>query len=106
MIWPWFLVDPIIPAEVADVLRVLSMLGSLTLLVAACYAMVVSRYRDQRVRFGLFAAFSVMLTAGSLVNLGQAAAWRLGVLPVLVALAVWSTIAYVRRELGERRHGR
>ena len=106
MTWPWFLVDPVIPAEVADVLRILSVLGSLTLLVAACYAMVVSHYRDQRVRFGLFAAFAVMLTAGSLVSFGRDAAWRLGVLPVLVALAVWSTVAYVRRELGERRHGR
>lgn len=106
MTWPWFLVDRIIPAGLADALRALSMLGSLVLLVAACYAIVVSHYADQRVRFGLFAMFSVLLTAGNLGNLGQAAVWRLGVLPVLVALAVWSTVKYVRRELGERRHER
>ena len=106
MSWPWFLVDRIIPAGLADVLRYASMVGSLVLLVAACYAVLISTHADQRVRFGLFGLFSVLLTAGTLGNLGQAAAWRLGVLPMLVALAVWSTVTYVRRELGERRHGR
>jgi hypothetical protein len=105
MTWPWFLVDRIIPAGVADAFRFVSIIGSLVLLVAACYAVAVSRYSDQRVRFGLFAVFSVMLTAGTLDGLGHPAVWRLGILPPLVALAVWSTVRYVRRELGERRHG-
>ncbi len=104
--WDWLpgvLVDRIIPAPIADVLRAVSMIGALVLIVGACYAIRVSEHADQRVRFGLFAAFAVMLTAGNLGNLGQAAVWRLGVLPALVALAVWSTIKYVRRELGSRR---
>jgi len=107
--WDWLpgvLVDRIIPAGLADVLRFVSMAGALLLIVAACYAVLISHYSDQRVRFGLFAAFAVMLTAGNLGNLGQAAVWRLGILPVLVAAAVWSTMKYVRRELGERRRGR
>lgn len=102
---PWWLVDPIIPADVADVLRLTSMAGALVLLVASCYAALVSRYVDQRVRFGLFAILPVLLTAGHLGNLARPAPWRLGILPVLVALAIWSTITYVRRELGERRDG-
>lgn len=103
---PWWLVDDVIPAEAADVLRLASMAGALALLVAACYASYVSEYWDQRVRFALFAILPVLLTAGHLGNLAKPAPWRLAVLPVLVALAIWSTITYVRRELGERRHGR
>jgi hypothetical protein len=104
--FPSWIVDPIIPAGVADVLRVISMLGALVLIVAACYAVRISSYSDQRVRFGIFALFAVMLTAGHLGSLAQPAPWRLAVLPLVVAAAIWSTIKYVRRELGERRHGR
>lgn len=102
----WLLVDPIIPYQVADPLRLASMAGSLVLLVASCYAAFVSEHLDQRVRFGIFAILPVMLTAGHLPNLGLPGPWRLAVLPIVVALAIWSTITYVRRELGERRGGR
>jgi len=103
---PRWLVDPIIPAWCADQLRLLSMAGALVLIVASCYAVLVSEHSDQRVRFGIFALFAVMLTAGHLGGLGLPGPWRLAVLPVVVAAAIWSTIKYVRRELGERRHGR
>lgn len=104
--WPWWLVDPIIPAPAADVIRLVSGVLALVLLVAACYAVRVSHHVDQRVRFGLFALFAVLLTTGHLAGIGNAAPWRLPVLTIGVALAVWSTIKYVRRELEERRHGR
>lgn len=95
-----------IPPEVSDPIRWASAGASLVLVVAACYAVVVSHYLDQRVRFGLFAVFGVLLTTGHLTALGMPGSWRLPVLLAAVALAVWSTITYVRRELGERRHGR
>jgi hypothetical protein len=99
-------VDDVIPANVADPIRLTCMAGALVLLVASCYAVKVSHWPDQRVRFGLFAAFAAIQTTSHLENLDLPAPWRLGALPVLVALAIWSTMKYVRRELGERRHGR
>lgn len=90
----------------ADVIRWASAGLSLLLVLAACYAALLSRYPDQRVRFGLFAVFGVLLTTGHLAALGLPGSWRLPALLVAVALAVWSTVVFARRELGERRHGR
>jgi len=103
---PWWLVDDVIPAGVADVLRLGSMVGSLVLLVCACYAAIFSPHGDQRVRFGIFAVLPFLLTAGHLERLAQPGPWRLAVLPALVVAAIWSTLKYVRREIGDRRRDR
>ena len=87
MIAPWL----------ADVLRWLDMAGSLVLVVAAAYAIRYAEHADQRVRFGLFAVFGVLLTSGHVTGLGHGSDWRLPVLMVAVSLAVWSTIKYVVR---------
>lgn len=90
-----------IPVLLADALRWLLAVGALVLVVSAAYAMRYSEHGDQRVRFGLFALFAVLLTRGSIVSLGRPASdssvWALPLLVVAVALAVWSTIKYVRR---------
>jgi hypothetical protein len=90
-------IDPVI----ADTFRWVLIVGSLALVVSTAYAVRYSEHADQRVRFGIIGAFGVLLTRGSVVALGQAAAdssvWALPLFALVVALAVWSTIKYVVR---------
>lgn len=76
---------------------------SLALVVACGVAVVVSHHWDQRVRFSIFAGFGVLLTTGHLASLGREGSWRLLALALIVAAALVSSIAYVRRELKERK---
>ncbi len=94
-----------IPPEVADPVRLTSGVLSIVLIFAACYAVLLSVHLDQRVRFGLFAAFGFIHVSSHLTRYGQGATWYLPGIAVLVALAVWSTIKYVRRELAARARG-
>jgi hypothetical protein len=92
----------VIPASLADPLRYLDA-GLALLLVAACgRAIALSRYWDQRVRFGIFAAFGFLLTGGHLNTLGREGSWYLAALIVVVLVALVSTAATIRRELRER----
>jgi hypothetical protein len=82
----------------SDVLRWLLITGALVLVISAAFAIRYAEHGDQRIRFGLFALFSVLLTRGSILRLGEPASpWALPLLVAAVALAVWSTIKYVRR---------
>jgi hypothetical protein len=103
--WSGLLTDPIIPTPWSDVLRVVNGASALVLVVAACYAVMVSSHSDQRVRFGLFALFAVLLTTGHLSALGEPAAWRLPVLTLAVLAAIWSTVKFVRRRLALKAAG-
>ncbi len=94
-----------IPPEVSDPIRVVAAVLAVLLIVAAAYAVVVSFHMDQRVRFGLFAAFGFLQVSGHLAAWGRDGPWRLPVLAALVAAALWSTIIYVRRELKARARG-
>jgi hypothetical protein len=88
------MIDPV----AADVLRWTNGGLALTLMALAGFAIVVSEFWDQRTRFGLFAAFGALLTAGHLSALGDPGSYRLPILTVIIILAVISTAAYVRRE--------
>lgn len=92
-----------IPAVAADVVRYADVGLCLALLGACGFAAALADHWDQRVRFGIFGAFGALLTAGHLSALGRDGSWRLALLVPVVALAMISTVAYVRRELRERR---
>jgi hypothetical protein len=92
----------VIPAGLADAIRYVDALLCLGLIVMACWAAVLSEHLDQRVRFGIFAAFGFLLTGGHLNTLGKEGTWRLGLLVIIVAVALWSTAMHVRREVRER----
>lgn len=91
-----------IPPELADVLRYVDAGLALLLIVASGWSVVLAEHWDQRVLFGIFAAFGFLLTGGHLSTLGQASSWRLAVLIIVVAVALASTIANIRRELRDR----
>jgi hypothetical protein len=92
----------VIPAQLADVIRYADAVLSLGLIVMAGWAAVLAEHWDQRVRFGIFAAFGFLLTSGHLNTLGQEGSWRLALLIVIVTAALWSTSVHVRREVRER----
>jgi predicted membrane protein len=83
---------------VGDVIRVANAVFACALIFACAFAITVSRYPDQRVRFGILALFGVLLTSGHLSSLGTAWSWRLPVLFPVVVAALISTVIYVRRE--------
>lgn len=91
-----------IPAGVADAIRYLDALLSLGLIIMAGWAAVLAEHWDQRVRFLIFGAFGFLLTSGHLTSLGREASYRLALLAVIVAAALWSTSVHVRREVRER----
>lgn len=92
-----------IPAWLADVIRYTDVSLCLALMVACGWAIALGDHWDQRVRFGIFGAFAFTLTGGHLSTLGHAGTWRLAALVPIVLVALVSSIAYVRRELRERR---
>lgn len=90
----------------ADPLRLINAVGSVAWLFTSMYAVVVSHHLDARIRHGFGALIGFVLAYGHLSSLGRPAAWPLLVLVVIVPAMIWSTVVYVRRELGERRRGR
>jgi hypothetical protein len=93
----------VIPAGLADAIRYVDGALAMLLFIACGWAIMISEHWDQRTRFGIFAGFSFALTGGHLTALGRPGTWWLVVLVVIVAVALASTIAYIRRELRERR---
>jgi hypothetical protein len=86
---------------IGDVMRLGSAALALGLVLSAAAAVILSGHVDQRIRFGLFGAFGVVLVGGHLAQLGRAWTWRLPMIAVIVALALISTVIYVRREWRE-----
>jgi len=92
----------VIPAGLADAIRYADAVLALALMVTSGWSAVLADHWDQRVRFGLFAAFAFTLTGGHLSALGREGTWYLVILVVIVVVALVSTVAYIRRELRER----
>lgn len=88
--------------ELADVFRYVDAGLALLLMVASGWAIALSHFWDQRVRFGIFAAFAFVLTGGHLNTLGREGTWYLVGLIAIVAVALVSTAATIRRELRDR----
>lgn len=82
-----------------DALRFANAFLALALVMACVWAIFVSGYWDQRVRFGLFAAFGVLLAGGHLSSLTEPFNWRLPTLTLVVLAALVSTLLFVRRGL-------
>lgn len=91
-----------IPAGLADAIRYVDAGLCLALIVASGWSVVLAEHWDQRVRFGIFAAFGFLLTGGHLNTLGREGTWRLALLVVVVGVALAATSTNIWRELRER----
>jgi hypothetical protein len=92
----------VIPSGLADAIRYVDAVLCLALIVVSGWSAVLSEHWDQRVRFGIFAAFGFLLTGGHLNTLGRVGSWRLALLVIIVAAALASTTTHIWRELRER----
>lgn len=90
---------------VGDVVRWVDVGLSLALVFTCAWSAWIADHWDHKVRFVIFAAFGALLTSGHLATLGRAWSWRLPALVPVVALALVTTLIFVRRELRARRDG-